>query len=542
MNNKIFDVFQRAAKQRWLKWNKDSGLQAFIDTPGTESYLHSQYVDGHSELQRALSTKDVGKLTVNNLLIQVNTVQMDMEVSYAGLIEKEGESLDITISIAARIGDARHFLTDCGLGWAKTADSGGVSYIENLLDKKCKQPVTDELLTLLYEDLTQREALPTSWWQKKLALWFGCDWLELVEVKSVQYASATANKAKTNEQRQKMAALELDSQHQINAIELHKKQDQQAYEQAIEDITANQLISEQQREARLEQARLQCDKAVLQAQEELETIKLQSQKQRAELEVEIDRLNSREDMAAERLKQAEDSEKRTQEMLGVISTAKQQIEESQGILAAAMKEDLADAKRIGQYAGAVSSETMELLGRPNDAAYLSKMLKGKSDVTGGVKMKKSELRTRDIGTKRVESLAINTPLQFEFTTELSGYATLLNIGTSGTLWLHSPNAYIGIDGTKVKAGETYCIPGPLLPDDELSRNGLSYLEVGPPGWEELVVIVSPEPLATKADLFDSTEGSPFPAMSPDQIARIIDQLAESPEDAWSAGLLSFLVE
>jgi len=172
-------------------------------------------------------------------------------------------------------------------------------------------------------------------------------------------------------------------------------------------------------------------------------------------------------------------------------------------------------------------------------------LREKADAApDAVKMKKVAvaLRTRDIGNTPVDSLRINSSLEFEFMSQRSGYATALNIGTSGAVKLNSPNAYVGIEEARVEAGQISSIPGRLLPGGELSRRELSYLEVGPPGWEEPVVIVSPEPLATKADLFDSTKGSPFVALSTDRIAQIVDQLAELPEDAWSAGLLSFPVE
>ena len=542
MSENVLRVFRKPVKQGWRWWKKNDGLRQFIETPSTKSYLCRQYVDGHSDMQRVVSTDEVGKFSMDQTLVQVTVESMDIELSYAGLLDKHGESMDMVLPLTVRVCNPRKFLTSVGLGWAKTTDSGDVTYLENLLVARCKQTITDELRTLLYEDLVHRDALPTSWWKKQLSDWFAFDWLELVEVGSVQYTSATADKAKEIADREKMAALDMEKQQQIHTIELQKQQDQQAYEQAIKDIQANHTISEQQREAQLTQAGLECDKAILQSQEGLETVKLAAQKEHAELEAEIDRLNSREDLAAERLKQAEEAEQRTREMLEVIATAKQEVQDSHELLAAAIKEGLPDANRIGQYASDVSSGTMELLGHPSTASYLSRVLKEKSTSCGGVLLKKAELRTRDIGTKRVESLAINTPLQFEFTTEMSGYATILNIGTSGRIWLHSPNAYVGVEQARAGSEDIHRIPGELLPGEDLARHGLEYLEVGPPGWEELVVIISKAPLITDKDLFVATPDNPFVLMTENRLTRLLEQLAEVNEDTWVVGTLAFLVE
>jgi hypothetical protein len=72
MNNRILDVFRQPVKHGWKRWQKNDSLLAFIDTPATECYLHSQYADGHSDMQRVMSTKEV-KLSMNRVLIQVNT-------------------------------------------------------------------------------------------------------------------------------------------------------------------------------------------------------------------------------------------------------------------------------------------------------------------------------------------------------------------------------------------------------------------------------------------------------------------------------------
>ena len=202
-----------------------------------------------------------------------------------------------------------------------------------------------------------------------------------------------------------------------------------------------------------------------------------------------------------------------------------------------------NAERLNASATGMSATTLGLLGMTNSPAYLAQVFREKTSYSpNSIMMKKSELRTRDIGTKKVDSLRINSSLQFEFVSTRSGYATVLNIGTSGKIWLQSPNAYVAVEQAKVESDKKYRIPGELLPNDQLNHNRLDYVEVGPAGWEELVVIVSDKPLVTEADTFHSTQDSPFVALSADRIEQLLDSLAELRESECGVGILSFLVE
>lgn len=541
----VFRLFDMAANEFFKKWRRAKATQEFIDLPETETYLCSRFVDGESQMKRVFSVKDIGDLGVDNFLAQVNTTPLDVEILYAGLTGKEGISFDLTISATVKIKDARKFLTERGLNWATSANSAAITVLETLLANQCKQQITDEMHTLSYNALTQQEALPLKWWKNKLANWFSLDWLELVEMKTVQYASTTADKAKEIKERQKISDLELESQQQIHQIELQRKQDQQAYEEAMKQLETNSIISEQQRQAELEKAKLTLEKATVEAKQKIDLIKSKARKQQAELEAEIDRIRNRDDLATQRLKQAEESEKRTQETLKLYNTAKSELDSSIHLIKDAIHEGLSDAKRVSEYAGGLSSGTMELLGRSHGAAYLSRVLKEKAYAASeaiSMKMEKLEIGVRDIGTKKVDSLSINSALQFEFFTQKSGYATILNLGTSGKTWLQCPNAYVGIENTKVDSGEKYRVPGQLLPGDELMRNGLGYMEVGPPGWEELVVIVSDKPLVTEKDLFKSTSENPFMEVTQSRIDELLEQLSSLDEKSWDVGILSFLVE
>ena len=539
----IFRLFEITAKGFTERRKQAKAKQDFIGVPDTETYLCTRFADGESQMKRVFSVKEIGNPGANNFLAQVNKVPLDIGIIYAGLTGKEGASFDLAISATVNISDARKFLTERGLNWAKSADTVDITTLETLLANQCKQQVTDEMRTLTYDALTQQDALPVNWWKNNLPDWFTLDWLELMEIKTVQYSSATVDKAREIEKRRKKFDLELESQQQVHQAEVQLEQEKQAFEDEVKDLEANRVISDKLREAELEKAKLTLEKATIEAKQEIDLIKSKAQKKQAELQAEIDRINSREDLAAERLKQAEESEKRTAEMLERYDTVKSEIDGSIHFLKDAIQEGLADAKRVSEYAGGLSSGAMELLGRTHGAAYLSRVLQEKaSAVSESIMMKKVELRSRDIGTKKVDVLSINSTLQFEFLTPKSGYATIFNIGTSGKTWLQCPNAYVEIENTKVDSGEKYQVPGQMLPSDDLARNGLGYIEVGPPGWEELVVIVSDKPLVTEKDLFKSTSGNPFVEVSQDRIDEILELLSSLDEKSWNVGILSFLVE
>lgn len=160
-----------------------------------------------------------------------------------------------------------------------------------------------------------------------------------------------------------------------------------------------------------------------------------------------------------------------------------------------------------------------------------------------VQIRKTELVTRDIGTAKVKGLPINTSLQFEFTTLRSGYVTLINIGTSGSVYVHVPNAYVTLDHAKVDHARSYAIPGPeLLPCEQLRRFGLDYVEAGPPGWEHIAALVSDEPVVGEHVLAQGRPDAPFVKLAPSDIEGLCEALGSLSSEAWTAGVLSFLVE
>lgn len=149
---------------------------------------------------------------------------------------------------------------------------------------------------------------------------------------------------------------------------------------------------------------------------------------------------------------------------------------------------------------------------------------------------------RDIGTRRIATLPINSPLQFELDSQRAGHVTLLNVATSGRVWLLVPNAYAGAEEAKLAEGGQLTIPGaPFLPREQLELHELDFLEVGPPGWEHLLAVVSDQPLAPAAAVERSRPSEPFVELAAEEQEAVWQELIQRTASSWSAAVLSFLV-
>ena len=507
MNDKtsIAIRFDTGSGHIFYRFGRKKKLQQFITQPDSETYLCRQFADGTERLERAMTANEVGRLGDADILAQIMTNVFVAELTYSGMTSSDGTDFDLTVVATWRITKARTFLREYGLDCLKSADSVSIILLESMLAQRCRQQITDEICTVTYDALNNQDALPAKWWRTKLSQWIDLGWLELIEVKDVRYESVTADKEAEIKKRRELQQLEEAEREQQYGHEIRLQHQQTEFENARRELeVASELseeLSEQERQVRLDQVQLERDKAVLQDREDIEIIKLEAKKKKAGLEADIARLRHRADEAEVILRQAQQAEQRNKELLETIRKAQSERAEAAEVAKFAIQEGLAGGERISSSAAGVSSATMSLLGKDSGPAYLAQVFREKASASpDSVIMRKVELRTRDIGTKKVDELAINSSLQFEFLSQRAGYATILNIGTSGNVWLQSPNAYVGIEQAGIESGRKYQIPGQLLPPEELSRHGLAYLEVGPPGWEELIVIVSDKPLVTDSDI------------------------------------------
>lgn len=552
-NITISEKYIKRAGGFWAGRNWKKELETFLSKDEIECYVYERFVDGGDELTRIFTVKDVSKeLFQQGLCARVTTATFEVRLAYSGLRDKESAGLDMVVEGRFKIADARAFLKDYGIERLKSTEIITSTALETFLADRCKAAIIDEVVRQTYDHLKNRDALPVQWWQSNLPKWLKLPWLELVEVSAVGYESETADRAAELEKRQELIELEAAEQTQQQEYELWLKKQQEAFDSAVRDIEANRRITEAEQQLQIEELKHKLQQQQLQAKEEVEVAHLEAEKKKAELEAEIARIKNDAELAEETLRRAEEAEVRNKEMVEEIQRAQKELCESIDLLKPAVEAVQAgqagmlrlNAERLNASASGMSATTMELLGMTGGPTYLAQLFreKAKSD-HDTVMMRKVELSSRDIGTRKVDALKINSSLQFEFIANRGGYATVLNVGTSGKVWLQTPNAYVGIDHSKVKAGTSCTIPGPeLLPSDQLARQGLGYIEVGPPGWEELIVILTEQPIITAQDIFLSQASNPFVELSPKRIGLLMDQLADLSPDSWACGVLSFLVE
>jgi hypothetical protein len=141
----------------------------------------------------------------------------------------------------------------------------------------------------------------------------------------------------------------------------------------------------------------------------------------------------------------------------------------------------------------------------------------------------------DLGTVPFAGIKVGTRICFKIQTCRSGFLTILGIGTSGQMTLLAPNGLVGPEKAHIVAGDIVDYPGPrLLPVASLFVQG-------PPGWEEVLAIVSDAPLIGFRELLETSRNSPSVLFS-DEMARKLTHTLEQRTTSWSGATLRMCVE
>lgn len=496
-------------------------LREFIDTAGTESYVYERFADGDTKLSRVQRASEVGKLHSKGararMLVQVAIADFEGALLYAGLKDRSGTEVGLELRGTWRVSDCREFLN----GYALTRLSSSVAVspldLERELIETFRTEINDAIRAQGYDDLESRDTLPKSWWKTKLLQWEGIGGIELVKVGKVVFESATAERRNELEKQRELNELDAAKDSQEKEHELGRQERAAEVEEKKAELEANRELSDEKREHRLRELRHEAERKDLEAQEELERRRLEFEKEKAKRESELYRIRNQLPEAEEILEEARRREARVEEMLQK------------------MHEAIADLTWCAA-GGVLSPWALELLERANPHNRLSQIFRENEAEYDAIDLKMVSLRTRDIGTRSAETLSKGDGLNLEFVSRFPGYATVINIGTSAKVFLHSPNVYVGAEGCKIEADCKYEVPRDLLPG--LEENGLNYIESGPPGWEEMVVIVSEEPLALAEDIVESKSGNPFVRISAEEW---VERMAGLSPDSWRSGTLGFKV-
>jgi hypothetical protein len=136
------------------------------------------------------------------------------------------------------------------------------------------------------------------------------------------------------------------------------------------------------------------------------------------------------------------------------------------------------------------------------------------------------IRVEETTTDR--SYRLGDPIRIEFEASRPCHFALLDVGTSGAVAVLWPNAWH--PDSRIEGGRTYAIPGPDTP-------GPDFVLTGRPGRERLVAIATDDPL--DAPLVDP-DGAPFRSLTPDDLARLEDELGRA--DGRAVSICEFRVE
>ena len=133
------------------------------------------------------------------------------------------------------------------------------------------------------------------------------------------------------------------------------------------------------------------------------------------------------------------------------------------------------------------------------------------------------------------SIAVGDRLRLELQSDIDGYLTLFDFGTSGRFAKLFPNPSLSTEDNHIEAGKTYAAPGALLPVPDFRVSGPTTAESG--RLERLLVIVTrnhvelSEAAVLNAGTAFSTRGSIG------SVEESVASLLDIPAEEWSYGLL-----
>lgn len=441
-----------------------------------------------------------------------------------------------------------------------------------------------ELEKHTFDDLRNRNVLPPQWWTQRFAPTLERFGLQLSGLR-VRWESAEAHRAEQAErERQEQARLQAqveaekrqrleqarrdqelaDLRAQLEAEEADRKRDLQIRGMASQDQLA-QLALEYQRR------RLQAEQKFREEQlaGELRLQDLERTMQLRALEHEQSMLALRDKAEVQRRDQAEGVAVPVQAELRRLQEQQQQAQEAYQAEVHSLRELKEELKKLfsgynpavvaGLFQGdastaytAASSLTthgvnhrhLPALGIVTPLNFLARL------PASTVQIRKNNLKRRGYSTRdivvgpakevEIETLRISEKVDFELVSPRAGFITVLNPGTTGRFWQHTPNVYRPMP--RVEARRTYQVPGPeLLPEENLRAAGLDYYERGPEGWEYLVVIVSDEPLRENGILSRSRDNAPAIELAPTELQSMLDRLERLGWDRCAVGVAKFRV-
>ena len=498
-------------------------LKQFIAKPETQTWNRA--------VSPPVAISDVKRLGQADL-VRLAKIPFELELLFSRLKTKDGQEIDLRIKVLCIIDAPLQFLQV----WNARLDATGrliTDDIEDRIKNNTLPNVIEQIAVESYTELTTENSIPHNTWKNDATLIcpaFTDLGLELSEITQVNYlCEKEAEREALNKFRSEYELRENREQVIAEYEEATKKRQLETAER-IREIEHNQQLSFELRQA----ARFQAsgDQTLAQLQFDRDRLKIED-----EMAVIRDQKEDRERIKRERRNLEEQFElfrRDHQQDQNAIAEALRGIEEI-------LKNGTPTSESLFHTLAGCSTATLRKFGIGNTPEMYRVYFHELSDHSDKVSIKVIDALSRDIGCKKFNELRVEQSLAFEFISPKSGYATVINLGTSGNFWLHVPNAYISVKQSQVQANRKYSVPGELLPQAELRRYGLDYIETGPVGWEELIIIVTPTPLMSEADTFETSPQSPFSRISMSRMESLLTTLSEIPASDIALGAIGFVV-
>jgi len=497
-----------------------------------------------SSVSREDAVKHLAQNQEAKVLVLRNT-QTAFALSFAEIVKDgDGNGWDLLLNGCCSIQDIIDFLARYGAESVSPETPVSRTLLESWLAEIVKTQVKDAVTGNEIADLRDKDSLPARWWETQINKWLSPAGLSF-KITSARWESADAARAETERLREReMERMAEERDRQLQA-ELREAKARTDYEKEKGRIEADKHLSESERTHQLQVLELRHRKELLAAETEIENARRAAEQAALEHEVALARLQKDLEAARQAETRMAESDSQHVALSATLEKATAVLDQlgriSEPLLSqlAGQDEEKANqaAERLVSPEFGISASALAALGFDVANQALVQRLSCKQTADGqSVLLSKADLTTRDIGTAKVKALPIGRSLQFKIESRRAGYLTLLNLGTSGAVYVHVPNAMIGNQNVRIVEGKPYFIPG-----QELFPWEWDYREEGPAGWEHIVGIVSEDPVIADDTLIRSTAESPIVRLTPKELEMLFDKLEDMHSEIWSSGVLSFLV-
>lgn len=556
----VVEILEPPLRRRWLGLGRRR-IKLPQSAADSKLILMSQTAAGEFDLQ-PIPPDATGSLETDDAraqLIRYRTSTQTLRLEFARVAkDTHGHAHDLVLHGTWKVTDVQEFFR-AGVQDLVSANmplTGGraVSWMEETLLTSIRDQVRRETSKCSLEEIREKNILPQTWWEKQIARWLDGRGLQ-VSIARAGWESEDANRFRAEQLRQQETARMADEQRRERELELRNLQEEQKYEDRRAELAQSQSIDSAQRQHELQLLALDHEKERGLRESELDEIRCRREKAALAHELELARLRRDEENAAVAEREALEQMRRLEQSHADLASQHEQVLKTLERLAdlPELLSQMVSADSGQQHTSAerlvhefeIPGDVIASLGHEAVPQQFVEFVTRKVQQEGRtVGMKMPELVTRDIvlrdiGPKKVDSLPIDGSLHFDLTSPLSGYVTLLNFGTSGNIWLHVPNLWVTASQAVIEANRPYHIPGPpLLP----LPPEMVYIEGGPVGRENMVLIVTEQPLVGPELAGAASAGMPFAQVSSANLDQLYRQLTGQDDANWAAGVLSFRVE